>query len=342
MRRNASTIVIGNRRVGVTEPLFLIGEIGLNHGGSRDKALALVEAAAAAGVSAIKLQTLVAAELTADPQTREFFAPFELDEASHASIAARARELGVAVMSTPLSLAAVDLLERVGVDAYKIASGDITFLPLIERCAATGKPVVISSGASTLDDVRHAVEAAWRGGADAVAVLHCVSAYPTPDGSENLAAIATLADALAVPVGLSDHAPDTFAVPIAMALGASIYERHVILGDDDDAVDAPVSSTPAQLAAVVETAARTRRALGSGEKVVVAAEAHSARSRRGLYAARALRAGDIVGEHDVIALRPATTVSPQQLSRLVGTRLTRDVPAGAPFVAGDVEGVHAG
>jgi sialic acid synthase SpsE len=342
MRANRSTMVIGGRRISAADPLFVIAEIGLNHGGSRDRALAMVDAAAAAGASAVKLQTLVAADLTADPPARDFFARFELDEAAHVAVTARARAHGLAVISTPLSLAAVDLLERIGVDAYKIASGDITFLPLIERCAATGAPLIVSSGASTLDDVRRAVEAAWRGGATAVAVLHCVSAYPTPDGSENLAAIATLGDALDVPVGLSDHAPDTFGVPVAVALGACLYERHLVLGRDDDAVDAAVSSTPGELGAVVVTAARAKRALGSGEKVILPAESHSTVNRRGLYAARALGAGAVVRAEDVIALRPATALSPAQLTRLVGVRLLRDVPPGAPFLASDIEAVHAG
>ena len=338
MLRNDGTIVIAGRRIGPGEPLFVIAEIGLNHGGSVDKALALVDAAAAAGASAIKLQTLRAAELVAPSPTREFFARFELDEAAHHAVTARARQHGLAVMSTPLSLSAVDLLEDVGVDAYKIASGDITFLPLIERCAATRKPLVISSGASTLDDVRHAVELAWRGGSTGVAVLHCVSCYPLPAGSENLRAIATMTAALAVPIGLSDHGTDTSAVPVAVALGAALYERHIVLGPDDDAVDAAVSSTPEQLAGVVRVAARAASALGTGAKVCLPAEKHSLASRRGLYAARALRAGERVAEDDVIALRPASELMPAQLPLLVGTRLARDVPEGTPFLARDLEG----
>jgi sialic acid synthase SpsE len=333
-------MVIGGVRVGADEPLFVIAEIGLNHGGSLDKALALADAAARAGASAVKLQTLVAAELVAPSPTRDFFARFELDEAAHAAIAARVRQHGLVLLSTPLSLAAVDMLERIGVDGYKIASGDITFLPLIERCAATRKPLIISTGASSLDDVRHAVEAAWHGGASGVTVLHCVSAYPLPAGSENLGAIAALARALDVPVGLSDHGTDTSAVPIAVALGASLYERHVMLHDEDDAVDAAVSSTPEELAEAIAVAARTRRAIGPGQKAVLPAEAHSVASRRGLYAARTLRAGDLVREHDVIALRPATAVTPADLPALVGSTLARDVEQGSPFLVTDLEGAR--
>ena len=340
MLRNPGAVVIGGRRIGAGEPLFVIAEIGLNHGGSLERALALVDAAAGAGASAVKLQTLTAAELVVPSPTRDFFAAFELDEAAHAALARRARQHGLVLISTPLSLAAVDMLERVGVDAYKIASGDITFLPLIERCAETGKPLIISTGASSLDDVRRAVETAWRGGTNGVAVLHCVSAYPLPDGSENLRAIATLGQALALPVGLSDHGRDEFAVPIAVTLGAALYERHFILGPDGDAVDAAVSSTPEQLAEVVRLAGRTARALGTGEKACLPAEAHSLASRRGLYATRTLPAGHAITLDDVIALRPAAALTPAQLPLLVGARLPREVAAGAPFLVSDLEGAR--
>jgi sialic acid synthase SpsE len=338
MSRNVRPLVIGGRRVGSDAPLFVIAEIGLNHGGSLDRALAMVDAAAAAGVSAVKLQTLVASELVAPSPPRDFFARFELDEGAHRAIAARARAHGLTLLSTPLSLGAVDLLERVGVDGYKIASGDITFAALIDRCASTGKPVVISTGTSSLEEAGRALEAAQRGGASGAAVLHCVSAYPVPQGSENLSAIATLASAFPVPVGLSDHGTDTFAVPIAMALGASLYERHLILSHDDGAVDGAVSSTPNGFAEVVRTAARTALALGSGVKACLPAEAHSLASRRGLYAVRAMQAGHVIAEADVIALRPASELAPDRLPHVVGTRLTRDVAAGTALRAEDLGG----
>lgn len=330
-------IRIGGREVGPGVPLFVIAEVGLNHGGSVDRALVLVDAAAAAGVSAVKLQTLTAAELVAPSPTRDFFAPFELDEHAHLAIAARARAHGLALIATPLSLAAVDLLERVGFDAYKIASGDITFTQLIERCAATGKPLIISTGVSELAEVTAAVDVARRAGALSVAVLHCVSSYPVPRGSENLRAIATLGAVLQVPVGLSDHASDTSGVPVAVALGASLYERHIILDDRDDAIDAVVSSTPKGFATLIQAAARAAESLGSGIKTVLAAEAPNAASRRGLYATQALAAGHVVAAGDVIALRPATVLTPDKLPLLVGARLTRDVAAGTAFLASDLQ-----
>jgi N,N'-diacetyllegionaminate synthase len=198
-------ITIGSRRAGPGEPLYTIAEIGLNHGGSLDRALAMVDAAAGAGASAVKTQVLDASALVAlscpppahvaASSLREFFSTFELSEAAHAAVAGRARAAGLGMIATPLSLDAVSLLERINVDAYKIASGDLTWDQLIARCAATGKPVVISTGMATLDEVAHGVDVVRRAGGRQLALLHCVSAYPVPAAARNLRAIATLARA---------------------------------------------------------------------------------------------------------------------------------------------------
>ncbi|MGD9905838.1 MAG: N-acetylneuraminate synthase family protein [Vicinamibacterales bacterium] len=342
---------LGGQVAGPGHPLLVVAELGLNHGGSVDRALAMVDAAAAAGAGAIKLQTLTAAALVAPgapPPAHvdaasmvDFFRRFELDEAAHRCLAERARAHGLAVLATPLSEAAVPMLERIGVDGYKIASGDITWDGLIRRAAATRKPVVISTGMATLGEAQRALVWALRGGAPSVALLHCVSAYPVPAGHENLRAIATLGMACQALVGLSDHGADTFALPLAVAMGASIYERHLMLSADDDAVDADVSSTPAELAAAVRAAARAGAALGAGAVVCLPVErANLEGSRRGLYARRALAAGEVVTAADVIALRPAAGLGADRERELVGARLSRAIAAGAPFVTADLP--HAG
>ncbi len=342
MPRESSAIVITGRRISEDVPPFVIAEIGLNHGGSLAHALALVDGAADAGAHAVKLQTIVAAELvaptcpapahvTADSLV-DFFAQFELDEPAHRAVAERAWARGLKVLSTPFSESAVDVLERVGVDAYKIASGDLTFDQLIVRCAATGKPLVISTGMSTLAEVRHAVDVARQAGATQVALLHCVSAYPVPQGSENLRAIRTLAEACQVPVGLSDHGADWFAFPLAVALGASLYERHLALPQDHDVVDRAVSSTPADLAASLAAARRAWAALGSGRKACLDAEAPNLRpSRRAWCATRDLPAGTVLEAHDLIALRPGSGLPPSTLPALLGQRLTRSLERGHPL-----------
>jgi len=337
--------------------MFVIAEIGLNHGGSPEAALALVDAAHAAGASAVKLQTLRADGLVAGhcpppahvaaSSLRDFFRQFELDEVAHCAVAARASEHGLALMSTPFDLQAVDLLERVGVDAYKIASGDITHRALIERVASTRRPMVISTGMSTLDEVRTALAWARAAGAAELAVLHCVSAYPTPQGSENLAAIGTLGHALQVPVGLSDHGTWAGAVSLTTALGGSLYERHLVDRENSVAIDRAVSSTPEELRAAIAAAERTRRALGHGRKVCLPAEAvNQHASRRGLYASRALRAGQRVSADDVVALRPAEGIAASEIAALVGATLARDVTSGAALrwtdvCAGNREVAHA-
>jgi sialic acid synthase SpsE len=347
MSRNAPFIRVGHSVVGDGHALFTIAEIGLNHGGSLKKALDLVDAAAAAGASAIKLQTLEADKLVAPgapapshvaaQSMSEFFAGFELDEAAHRQIVAGARRQGLAVMATPFSETAVDLLERVGVDAYKVASGDLTWDGLIRKVSVTGKPVVMSTGMATLAEAAHALATARLAGASSIALLHCVSAYPTPVGSENLRAISTLSQAFSIPVGLSDHSGDLFSLPLAIAAGASLYERHIVLAKNDGSIDADVSSDPKEFASLVSTAARVSAAMGSGEKTCLAVEApNRSASRRALYAVRPLPAGHIVTAADVVALRPEVGLRAGRLNELIGTRLTRDLDAGMPFVASDV------
>ncbi len=347
MLREQRTIQIGGRLVGRSQPAFVIAEIGLNHGGSLEKALALVDAAAKAGASAIKLQTLTPDGLVAPgapapmhvdaDSMSDFFAQFELDERAHRQVALRARARGLAVIATPLSLEAVDLLEHVGVDAYKIASGDITWEQLIRRCGQTRKPVVISTGMSSMAEVTRAVACARLGGSTDVALLHCVSSYPVPEGSENVRAVATLADEFDIPVGLSDHGADTFAWPLAVALGASIYERHIVTSSTDGSIDAAVSSDPAQLAEAIRAGGRAALASGSGIKVCLPVEApNRTASRRGLYARRPLAAGDVISADDLVALRPAIGLGVNREPELIGARLTRDLDAGMAFLESDL------
>jgi N,N'-diacetyllegionaminate synthase len=344
-------IEIGSRRVGRGEPLFVIAELGLNHGGSLDTALALVEAAADAGASAIKLQTIESDKLVAEScpapahvaatSLRDFFRQFELDEPAHRAVAAAARSRGLAVMSTPFSEGAVDMLDRIGCDALKIASGDITHRRLIERAAATRRPLVISTGMSDLTDVAAALGWARGAGAKSVALLHCVSSYPVPRGSENLAAIVELSRVFQVPVGLSDHTTEPMAAALSVALGASVYERHFVLNGEMAGVDAAVSATPEQLRLIVGAAAQARAALGPGRKSCLPAESVNVlASRRSLYALRTLEAGEVVTEDAVGALRPAAGLDASRWFDLVGVRLSRTVQAGTVFLESDIEANH--
>jgi sialic acid synthase SpsE len=272
---------------------------------------------------------------------RDCFRRFELDRQAHRVIRERAHARGLAFMATPFSHEAVDLLEETGVDAYKIASGDLTYGDLLAHVASTGKPMVLSTGMSSLPEVETALRIVREAGASQIAFLHCVSAYPVPAGSENLRAIATLRQALGVPIGLSDHSADWSAVPVAVALGASLYERHLML-PGDDGVDTAVSSAPTELAEIVRTAALVQAALGHGRKECLPAEAvNLVPSRRSLHAARRMLAGEALTRTDITALRPATGLSPDSLGDLIGGTLDRDVEAGEPFLPSDL-GVQGG
>ena len=333
-------------RIGNRQPLFVIAELGLNHGGSLERALAMVDAAAAAGASAVKLQTFEAGELVAAQcpapahvqakSLRDFFRQFELDRDAHAAVARRAKHHGLAFVATPFSCRAVDMLLEIGADAIKIASGDLTYDELIAHAARCGRPVIMSTGMSTLAETAHAVGVARASGVRDLALLHCVSAYPVIEGAQNLRVIQTLSTTFGTDVGLSDHGRDGFAVPIALTLGASIYERHLIL-PGDDGVDRAVSSTPDQLADIVAVASRTHAALGHGRRECLPTEAvNLTASRRALHTTRALTPGDVVGAEDIVALRPSRGLPPNLKAELVGTTVARAIEAGAPFLGHDL------
>jgi sialic acid synthase SpsE len=347
MAQTRAGITINGRSIAPGRPLYVVAEIGLNHDGSVGRALALVDAAVRAGAHAIKLQSLRGETLVAEEPAelahvkttslRDFFSRYELDEEAHRRIAERARACGLAFMSSAFDEDAIDMLERLGCDAYKIASGDLTHHRLIARAAATGKPLVLSTGLSELDEVAAAVECARDGGASDLALLHCVSAYPVPEAQQNLAAIRTLASMFGIPVGLSDHSRDAAAVTVAVALGASIYERHIKRHMDDAVIDADVSSTPEELAAVVRAARWALDVMGDGRRTPQPAERPNlVGSRRALYARRAVAEGQAITADDLIALRPARGLDARRWKELVGVAATRSLACGEPFVDDDL------
>jgi sialic acid synthase SpsE len=209
---------------------------------------------------------------------------------------------------------------------------------LIARAAETGKPLIIATGMSSIEEVTHAVQVAKACGARQVALLHAVSAHPVPPGSENLRAIRTLADRFHVPVGFSDHADDTFALPMAMALGASIYERHLVLPDDLHAVDIAVSSLPDELSEAINQARRAHHALGTGEKICLEAEMMNRHiHRRALCATHDLEPGMVLRRMDLVALRPANGLAPSRLDDITGRRLVNPLDLGQPIREHDIE-----
>ena len=339
---------INGREIGADVPPYVIAELSGNHDGSLDMALALVDAAADAGADAIKLQTYTADTMTLDSQgpgfvIREPESPwfgrslYELYEQAHTpwewheQIFARARERGLTAFSTPFDATAVAFLESLDVPAYKIASFENTDLPLIEKVAQTGKPVIISTGMATQQEVHEAVTAARSAGCRELMLLKCTSSYPAPAKASNLASIPVMADLFDCPIGLSDHTLG-IGVPVAsVALGAVAIEKHLVMRRADGAVDSSFSLEPQELAAMVEEVNRAWEALGSVFFGPTDHEVGSLNYRRTLYLVRDVPAGQPLGEKDVRAIRPGYGLPPGNLAMVLGRSLARDAERGTPL-----------
>ena len=343
---------IGGRAVGRGEPPYVIAEAGVHHANDTALACRYVEAAQEAGADAVKFQTYTADRLVArwaptyweDGEGRtqhEIFSERSLlTENDYRRVAERARELGITLLSTPFDAAAAAMLDRLGVPAFKVASADVTHLPLLRAVASLSKPVLLSTGASTMEEVRQAVAALEPSGVP-VALLHCSLAYPTPVGEANLRRIELLGREFPEQViGYSDHTlpEDTeLSCPVAVALGASIIEKHFTLdrslpGDDHyHAVD------PDGLARLVTACQQAREMTPVAEELRPGEQAARTYARRSVVAARALAAGQILEEQDIDFKRPGTGMPPGLAGRVLGKRLVRALAADELIGLEDVE-----
>ncbi len=333
---------IDGRAIGGTRS-FVIAEAGVNHNGDPGMAHQLIDAAADAAADAIKFQTFTPALLasstagTAAYQARgaaetsqlRMLERLTLPRDAYAALAAHAADRGLVFLSTPFDHESVDFLDQLGVPAFKLSSGDLTNALLLRHTAAKGKPLLLSSGMATLDEVRAAIDEVMGRAKVPVAVLHCVSAYPATLADCNLRAIPTMAAALGVPIGFSDHTTGDHASLAAIALGAAVIEKHLTLDRALDGPDHQASADPLDLQRLVAAIRGVESAMGDGEKRPTAAEAEAAiLGRRSLHWHRALKRGAVVAEDDLIALRPATGIAPDRWRTIVGRRVTRDVVAG--------------
>lgn len=349
----AAEFSIAGRRIGPSEPPYIVAEMSGNHNGEIDRAFRILEAARAAGADAVKLQTYRADTITIDCDRPEFVVQgglwdgrrlYELyDEAHtpwewHAPIFAKARELGITVFSAPFDPTAVDLLESLDAPAYKIASPEIVDLPLIRRVARTGKPMIISTGMATLEETAEAVAAAREAGATALCVLHCVSAYPTPPEEANLATIRDLERRLGTVVGLSDHTMDTAIATLAVAMGACLIEKHVTLARADGGVDSAFSLEPKELARLVRDSRIAHAAIGAPAYGPTESERKTLKFRRSLYVVADVRAGEELTEASVRSIRPALGMAPKWLDTVLGRRAARDLKRGEPLAADMIAG----
>lgn len=338
-------IRIGHCTIGTGHPPLVIAELSGNHNGSLDRALEIVEAAARSGAHALKLQTYTADTMTLDIAEREFFisdpaslwkghslhelyrkagTPYEW----HEPLFARARELGMVAFSTPFDPGAVDFLETLDVPAYKIASFENADLPLIRRAAATGKPLIISTGMATAAMLEDAVGAARAAGCRELVLLKCTSSYPASPEFSNLVTIPHMRAMFGCHVGLSDHTLGIGAAIASVALGAVAIEKHVTLARAEGGVDADFSLEPHELRQLVDESLRAFQALGGVSYGPLEHERGSLVFRRSLYVVRDMKAGEVLTTENLRPIRPGHGLPPKYLDVLVGRRVRCDVRRG--------------
>lgn len=340
-------LVIDGRRIGPGEPAYIIAEMSANHHHDFDQAAALVHAAKEAGADAIKLQTYTPATMTIDARNTHFqlgagtiwagknlydlygeaFTPWEWQPL----LKQLANDIGLACFSTPFDATSVDFLEEMEVPAHKIASFELVDLPLIRRVAATGKPVIMSTGMGSLAEIEEAVNAFREAGGTQLALLKCTSAYPSPAAEMHLRTIPHLAAAFDVPAGLSDHTLTT-AVPVAaVALGACIVEKHFTLSRAAPGPDSAFSLEPAEFRAMVDAVRTTEEALGHVNYTVSPKESASRIFRRSLFVVEDIAAGQPLTPANVRCIRPGNGLHPRHLPVVLGRTAASDIPRGTPL-----------
>ncbi len=339
---------IAGRTIGLEAPPFVIAEMSGNHNQSLERALAIVEAAAKAGAHALKLQTYTADTMTLAINEGEFF----IDDAQslwkgtslhnlyklaytpwewHEPIMRRASELGMVTFSTPFDESAVDFLETLKVPAYKIASFENIHLPLIRKVAATGKPLIISTGMATRVEIEDAVRAAREAGCRDLVLLKCTSTYPATPANSNVLTIPDLRESFDCEVGLSDHTMGIGASVAAVAHGATVIEKHFTLRRADGGVDSAFSLEPEELKALVVETGRAWQSLGRVSYGPSEAEKKSLAYRRSIYVALDLKAGDALTAENMRCVRPGKGLPPKHYEELLGRRVNRDIKKGTPM-----------
>lgn len=331
----------------MTKQVFpdVVAEVSGNHNGSLGRALSIVEAAAEAGATAIKLQTYTASTITLDSDGPAFVIGqehplwggrklFDLYQEAHTPwewhgpLFLRAAELGLDFFSTPFDETAVDFLESLGVSRYKIASIEIVDLPLIKKAAKTGKPIILSTGASTLDEVAAAVGAVQSVSDSSITLLVCSSSYPATPESSNLASMETLRREFSVDVGFSDHTPGSASAVAASVLGASLIEKHLTLDNDGGGPDDKFSANPETFRHMVSEIHSAIRSLGQSELTVAPEEEQSRLLRPSLWITADVSAGDTVSSDNVASLRPSGGLAPAHLPEILGKKFSADLSRG--------------
>ena len=336
-------ITIDGKKVGPAYKPYIIAELSANHNGSIKKALESIEVAASCGVDAIKIQSYSPDTMTIDCDKSDFQikgglwdgyqlydlykwaqTPFEW----HQQLFDKARSLGITLFSSPFDETAVDLLESLNAPAYKIASFELTDLPLIEYVAKTGKPIIMSTGMANIEEISEAISTAKEHGCNELIVLHCISAYPAPAEQSNLATIQDISTRFNVISGLSDHTLGTAVSVASVALGASLIEKHFTLNRADKGPDSTFSLEPGELKQLVKETNIAHKAIGKAGYDKKPVEVDNIKFRRSLYFVNDLSLGDIITSADIKRIRPGFGLAPKYYQEVIGQKVTRDIDRG--------------
>jgi N-acetylneuraminate synthase len=339
-----SNIDIADRKIGSGHPCFIIAEAGVNHNGDMDLCKALIDAAAKAGADAVKFQTFKSEWVSSGSARKaeyqkqatdaaesqlDMLRQLELSPQAHHELQIVCRQRGILFLSTAFDEHSVDLLDEIGVPVFKIGSGEVTNWPFLQYVARKGKPIILSTGMSYLSEVDQAVRILQSAGCDRVILLHCVSSYPANPADVNLNAIKTLANAFNVPVGFSDHTPGIEISLGAVALGASVIEKHFTIDRNLPGPDHKASLEPNELIALVKGIRALESAFGDGRKVPAPAEQDTRQvARRSLVLKHEVKAGDLIEASMLTALRPSGGIEPCLIEFVVGRRVNRRMKAG--------------
>jgi len=339
MKNNGTKIKISNKWIGNNYPTFVVAEAGINHNGSLRVAKKMISKAKEVGVDAVKFQTFKAIDLASlDSKFFRIFKKVELDYADFGELSDYAKSEGIIFFSTPFSEEAVDVLSRLDVPAFKIASGDITHIPLIKYVASKKKPVILSTGMSELNEIRTALQAIKSKGNNNIAIMHSVSAYPTPPLDANLRAITTLQNSFRYPIGYSDNGGGILVPIVAVALGAQIIEKHFTIDKKMHGPDHFFSADPNELSRLVKDIRQIEEMLGDGKKRCQMSELENkVGARRSIIASGSIKKGMQITNKMIAIKRPSRGIQPAHFNKVIGKVSRRNIKANEPIKWSDIK-----